>query len=301
MSITKAVLPVAGLGTRLLPASKAIPKEMITVVDRPTIQYVADEAVAAGISEIILVTHTSKAAIENHFAVNPKLEASLKSKGKQALLAELQAILPAHVRVTATLQHQPLGLGHAILCARDLVGESPFVVMLPDVLINNPEHPGSDLQQMIEAFERSGHNQIMVQSVSRDKISQYGVVDTQGQQPEPGESLPLKALVEKPALDEAPSNLAVVGRYVLGPRIFHWLAQTPADASGEIQLTDALVHLLEEQNLDAYHLCGKTYDCGSKAGYLEAIIAYGLQHPELGRAFANLMRTHLETGTTQEV
>lgn len=298
--IRKAVLPVGGLGTRFLPASKAIPKEMITVVDRPVIQYVVDEAVAAGIREIVLVTHPAKKAIEDHFDVHYEIEAELEKKGKTELLARLKAIVPADVRVISVRQGRPLGLGHAVLCAREVIGDDPFAVLLPDVLVDG-EGLGrrNDLARMVEAWNESSQAQIMVAQVPRDKVSQYGIVGLESGGGEEsaqatlagGETARIRGMVEKPAPQDAPSDLAVVGRYILPARIFELLARTPPGAGGEIQLTDAIAALLDEQPVAAYSMLGQTYDCGSVPGYLEATLRYGLRHPEHGARLAALLPT----------
>lgn len=293
MTVKKAVLPVAGLGTRFLPASKAIPKEMITVVDKPVIQYVVDEAIAAGIKEIVLVNHSAKRAIEDHFDVHYELENELERRGKEELLKVMRSILPADVRVVSVRQGQALGLGHAVMCAREVVGDAPFVVMLPDVLVDSyHQAPGSqpDLAAMVQRFQTSQRAQIMVEQVPAELVSQYGVVALDGTVPAAGQSQPMTGVVEKPAQADAPSDLAVVGRYVLPGRIFELLADTKPGAGNEIQLTDAIAALIKEQTVEAYRMQGKTYDCGSKLGYLEATLAYGLRHPEVGEGFARLIK-----------
>lgn len=290
--IKKAVLPVAGLGTRFLPASKAIPKEMITVVDKPVVQYVVEEAVAAGITEIVLVTHALKKSIEDHFDVHYELEAELERKGKTALLKALRGIVPAGVRVVSVRQGRPLGLGHAVLCARDVIGDDPFAVLLPDVLVDDSGvGGGNDLSRMVAAWDQHHAAQIMVQQVPISSVDQYGVVSLQGDAPGAGQSLPMTAVVEKPKPEQAPSDLAVVGRYILPARIFALLAETAPGAGGEIQLTDAIADLIREQPVDAYRMVGATYDCGSKIGYLEATLRYALRHPELGAPFSALLET----------
>jgi UTP--glucose-1-phosphate uridylyltransferase len=298
MMVRKAILPVAGLGTRFLPASKAIPKEMITVVDRPVIQYVVAEAVAAGIREIVLVNHAAKAAIENHFDVHYELETELARKGKDALLKVLRDIVPPEVRVISVRQGRPLGLGHAVLCAREVIGDEPFAVMLPDVLVDAVPagaavEAENDLSRMLARFAEGGHSQVMVEAVPRERVNQYGIVDLAGAEPAAGESMPMQGVVEKPSPEQAPSQLSVVGRYVLPPRLFTLLAETAPGAGGEIQLTDAIAALMREQPVAAYRMLGKTYDCGSKLGYLEATLAYGLRHPELGAGFRDLVQQAL--------
>ncbi len=288
--IKKAVLPVAGLGTRFLPASKAIPKEMITVVDKPVVQYVVEEAVAAGITEIVLVNHALKKAIEDHFDVHYELEAELEKKNKTALLEVVRNIVPAGVRVISVRQGRPLGLGHAVLCAREVIGAAPFAVLLPDVLVDGDGLTGAnDLARMLQAYEQHQAAQVMVQQVPMSRVDQYGVVSLSGAAPQAGQSVPMTGVVEKPMPADAPSDLAVVGRYVLPARIFELLANTAPGAGNEIQLTDAIAALIREQKVEAYRMMGATYDCGSKIGYLEATLRYGLRHPEVGAPFRDLI------------
>ena len=286
--IKKAILPVAGLGTRFLPASKAIPKEMVTVVDRPAIEYVVREAVAAGIEQIILVTHSSKASIENYFDRNFELETTLEQKQKLDLLKEITEILPAHVSVVSVRQPQPLGLGHAVLCAKDIVGNEAFAVLLPDVLVKN-QSCDNDLSLMIQRFEQSQAAQIMVEAVPDHLVDQYGIVDV-AISPNEGESAIMQGIVEKPAIGTAPSNLSVVGRYILPAEIMSLLENTPRGAGNEIQLTDAIAALQQSQNVEAYRMKGQTFDCGSKLGYLKAVLHYGIEHPKLGEDFKGLIK-----------
>ena len=286
--IKKAILPVAGLGTRFLPASKSIPKEMVTVVDRPAIEYVVREAVAAGIEQIILVTHSSKASIENYFDRNFELEATLEHKKKFDLLKEITDIVPAHVSVVSVRQPQPLGLGHAVLCAKSIVGNDDFAVLLPDVLVKAKSEQ-NDLARMIQRFDESHAAQIMVEAVSDDLVDQYGIVDV-ATIPQEGQSQIMQGIVEKPAVGAAPSNLSVVGRYVLPAKIMQLLEQTPKGAGNEIQLTDAIAMLQESEQVEAYRMQGQTFDCGSKLGYLKAILHYGIEHLQLGHDFKNLIR-----------
>lgn len=289
MKVTKAVLPVAGLGTRFLPASKAIPKEMVTVVDKPVIQYVVEEALAAGINEIVLVTHSSKKAIEDHFDVNYELEAELERRGKHELLQVLRDIAPPQLKVTAVRQGRALGLGHAVYCARPVVGDEPFAVLLPDVLVEQ-QGAENDLKLMTQRFvETGGHAQIMVEPVPEELVSQYGVVDVHGVDLQPGQHALMSRMVEKPPREEAPSNLAVVGRYVLPARIFELLETTQPGAGGEIQLTDAIAELMRGEGVEAWHISARSHDCGSKLGYLEATIAYGVEHPQLGADFRAML------------
>lgn len=281
--IKKAILPVAGLGTRFLPASKSIPKEMVTVVDRPAIEYVVREAVEAGIEQIILVTHSSKASIENYFDRNFELETTLEQKKKFDLLKEITDILPKHVSVVSVRQPQPLGLGHAVLCAKDIVGDEAFAVLLPDVLVKN-QNCDNDLSLMIQRFEQSQAAQIMVEAVPDHLVDQYGIVDV-AVTPNEGESITMQGIVEKPAVGTAPSNLSVVGRYILPTQIMGLLADTPRGAGNEIQLTDAIAALQRSETVEAYRMKGQTFDCGSKLGYLKAVLHYGIEHPKLGAEF----------------
>ena len=286
--IKKAILPVAGLGTRFLPASKSIPKEMVTVVDRPAIEYVVKEAVAAGIEQIILVTHSSKASIENYFDRNFEIETTLENKKKFDLLKEITEILPKNVSVVSVRQPQPLGLGHAVLCAKAVIGDDDFVVLLPDVLVkeNGIEN---DLARMIRRFDTSKASQIMVEAVPDHLVDQYGIVDVT-QSPAEGESIVMQGIIEKPAVGTAPSNLSVVGRYVLSAKIMQLLENTPKGAGNEIQLTDAIAALQKIENVEAYRMQGQTFDCGSKIGYLKAVLHYGIEHPKLGEEFKRLIQ-----------
>jgi len=286
--IKKAILPVAGLGTRFLPASKSIPKEMVTVVDRPAIEYVVREAVEAGIEQIILVTHSSKASIENYFDRNFELETTLEQKKKFDLLKEITDILPKHVSVVSVRQPQPLGLGHAVLCAKDIVGDEAFAVLLPDVLVKN-QSCDNDLSLMIQRFEQSQAAQIMVEAVPDHLVDQYGIVDV-AVTPNEGESITMQGIVEKPAVGTAPSNFSVVGRYILPAQIMGLLADTPRGAGNEIQLTDAIAALQRSETVEAYRMKGQTFDCGSKLGYLKAVLHYGIEHPKLGAEFKGLIQ-----------
>ena len=283
----KAVIPVAGLGTRMLPATKAIPKEMLPVVDKPLIQYVVKEAIAAGIKEIILVTHSSKNSIENHFDKSFELEATLEKRVKRQLLAEVQNICPKDVTIMHIRQGEAKGLGHAVLCAHPLVGDSPFAVLLPDVLIDEvASDPLKDnLAEMVKMFVETSVSQIMVEPVPQDKVSDYGIANINGERLAAGESLPMTEIVEKPSVKDAPSNLAVVGRYVLSANIWPLLEKTPLGAGDEIQLTDAIAMLMEKEQVNAYFMKGKSHDCGSKLGYMKANIEYGLRHKTIGADF----------------
>jgi UTP--glucose-1-phosphate uridylyltransferase len=289
--LKKIVIPVAGLGTRVLPASKVIPKEMLTVVDKPVIQYVIEEAVAAGFKEIILVTRASKKSIENHFEPHAELEVALEQKGKTELLDSVRDILPTDVTISTVFQDEPLGLGHAVLCTAALIGDDDFAVSLPDVLIFHPDGDyAHDLKAMVAEFKQNRAVQIMVEAVPDDKVSSYGIVDCGGAELHPGGSQNVIAMVEKPSIYSAPSNQSIIGRYVLPARIMTLLKETRPGAGGEIQLTDAINALIAEMPVQAYSMQGCTYDCGNKLGYLLANIQYGLNHPEIGGALATWLR-----------
>ncbi|WP_372770751.1 UTP--glucose-1-phosphate uridylyltransferase GalU [Pseudoalteromonas sp.] len=295
MKVQKAVLPVAGLGTRMLPATKAIPKEMLPLVDKPLIQYVVKEAVEAGIKEIVLVTHSSKNSIENHFDTSFELEATLEARVKRSLLDEVRAIVPKDVTIISVRQPQPLGLGHAVLCAKPIVGNEPFAVLLPDVIVDEYESDlkKDNLAQMIARFEETNASQIMVEPVPTEQVNQYGVVDIADAVLEQGDSAVITDMVEKPAIADAPSNLAITGRYVLSAKTWELLEFTPPGAGGEIQLTDALHSLRKLESLEAYHLKGKSHDCGSKLGYLMANVEYTLRCGKLGADFKNELTNFL--------
>lgn len=296
-AVRKAILPVAGLGTRMLPATKAIPKEMLPVVDRPLIEYVVREAIAAGIKEIVLVTHSSKNSIENHFDKSFELEATLEKRVKRQLLAEIQNICPKDVTIMHIRQGEAKGLGHAILCAHPLVGDQPFVVLLPDVLIDDAscDLKTDNLSDMVKQFGETGISQIMVEPVAKETVDQYGIADVNGETLTPGVSLPISQIVEKPAVDKAPSNLAVVGRYVLSADIWPLLEKTPLGAGDEIQLTDAIAMLMEKQPVNAYMMKGKSHDCGSKLGYMKANVEYALRHKSLKNDFKAYLKELIKT------
>lgn len=292
VKVLKAVLPVAGLGTRMLPATKATPKEMLPLVDKPLIQYVVNEAVAAGIKEIVLVTHASKNSIENHFDTSFELEATLEARVKRSLLEEVRSIVPTDVTVISVRQSAPLGLGHAVLAARPIVGNNPFAIMLPDVIIDKYKSNSKtdNLSQMINRFNKTGFNQVMVEPVPQEQVHQYGVVDLAGKKINAGENAAIKNMVEKPNNDEAPSNLAITGRYVVSTAIWDLLEYTPPGAGGEIQLTDALLQLRHLETLEAYHLRGKSHDCGSKLGYMLANVEYAMQSSQMGQEFTQQVK-----------
>jgi UTP--glucose-1-phosphate uridylyltransferase len=287
--VRKAVLPAAGLGTRFLPATKAQPKEMLAVVDKPQIQYVVEECVASGIDHIIIVTGRGKSSIEDHFDRSPELEHFLEQKGKKDLAKLVRAISDL-VQVSYTRQKEPLGLGHAVLVAKDLVGDEPFAVLLGDVLIPG-ENPAT--RQLIAAYEATGVGAIAVEEVPKDKTHLYGIVDGEPapQPPFGARLMRIRDLVEKPKPEEAPSNLAITGRYVLPPAIFHCLERTKPGAGGEIQLTDGMRILAQEQGLWAYIYDGISYDAGDKLGFLKATVELALQNKELGESFRNYLKT----------
>jgi len=291
--ITKAVIPVAGLGTRMLPATKAIPKEMLPIVDKPLIQYIVDECVAADLTEIVLVTHSSKNSIENHFDKSFELETTLENRVKRQLLDEVKAICPKGVTIMHVRQGEAKGLGHAVFKAKPVIGDSPFVVVLPDVILDDARSDLSteNLAAMLARYDEVGHSQIMVEPVPMDMVSNYGVVDCKGHQLAVGESKAMTAIVEKPDADKAPSNLAVVGRYVLSEKIWDLLEFTPPGAGDEIQLTDAIATLMKLETVEAFHMTGKSHDCGSKLGYMKANVEYGLRHNELGEEFKAYLQT----------
>ena len=274
--IRKAVFPVAGLGTRFLPATKANPKEMLPIVDKPLIQYAAEEAEMAGVEELIFVTSSSKRAIEDHFDKNYELESELEKKGKDDLLEIVRNVVPPNITCVYVRQAEALGLGHAVLCAKPVVGNEPFAVILADDLIYTDEN--FVLGQMISAFDDHNCSILGVEEVPQDETDKYGIVDPEESD---GRITHVKNIVEKPAPADARSNLAVVGRYILTPAIFSHLENIPRGAGGEIQLTDAIEKLLHDEQVLAYRFEGRRYDCGSKLGYLQATVEYALKHPEL--------------------
>jgi UTP--glucose-1-phosphate uridylyltransferase len=283
--VRTAVFPVAGLGTRFLPATKAMPKEMLTVVDRPLIQYAVDEAREAGIEHCVFVTGRNKGVIEDHFDRQFELEETLSHRGKSAALDELQRDLPQAGQTSFTRQQEPLGLGHAVWCARELVGDEPFALLLPDMLFKGT--PGV-LKQMIDTYEITGGNVVAVEEVPHDQVSSYGVV---GRGSGPNEGFRITQMVEKPRPADAPSNLIISGRYILQPEIFNLLADQPRGAGGEIQITDAMQTLMRSQPFTGVKYRGRSFDCGSKIGFLMANVAYALDRDDLGEAF----RTELQT------
>ena len=278
--INKAVFPVAGLGTRTLPATKALAKEMLTLVDRPIVQHAVEEALGAGITELIFVTAQSKQIIRDHFRPNPKLERELAQRGKQELLERVKNIPPAGIDCHYVIQREPLGLGHAVLCARALVGDEPFAVLLPDDLVHHPET--TCLQQMMEIYRERNSSVVAVENVAGEQVSRYGIVETAAA---PDGAKRMKSIVEKPAPGEAPSTLAVVGRYVFTPSIMPLLETTPGGAGNEIQLTDAIGTLIEKEDVYLCEFQGRRYDCGSILGYMKANVEYALRHETIGPEF----------------
>jgi UTP--glucose-1-phosphate uridylyltransferase len=282
--ISKAVFPVAGLGTRFLPATKASPKEMLPIVDKPLIQHAVEEAAAAGITEMIFVTGRGKRSIEDHFDKAYELEAELAAHGKTRQLEEVRNLLPRDISYAYVRQVDALGLGHAVLCARQLVDNEPFAVVLADDLIDAKTPV---LRQMVDRFEECGHSLLGVQNVPRETTGQYGIVSAERSE---GRLHRISAIVEKPKPSEAPSTLGVVGRYVLTPRIFDHLRTLAAGTGGEVQLTDAIAKLLRNEIVSAYEFEGTRYDCGSKLGYLKATVALALRHPEVAEGFSEYLR-----------
>jgi UTP--glucose-1-phosphate uridylyltransferase len=285
VKVTKAVFPVAGMGSRFLPATKASPKEMMPIVDKPLIQYAFEEAAAAGITDMIFITGRNKRAIEDHFDKAYELEAELSARGKDELLGRVQEVVPKSVNCIYIRQAEPLGLGHAVLCARSVVGDQPFAVLLADDLID-AKRPV--IGQMAELYETNGCSILGVQDIPREQTDQYGVVAVD---PRSGDLARVTAIVEKPKPQAAPSTLAVVGRYILTPRIFGHLEKRQSGAGGEIQLTDAIAALLREEQVLAYRFEGRRYDCGSKLGYLQATVDFGTRHPEVGKAFVSFLQS----------
>ena len=285
--IKKAIFPVAGLGTRFLPATKASPKEMLPIVDKPLIQYAVEEAIDAGCTEMVFVTGRNKRSIEDHFDKAYELETELAMRHKDKLLEHVRDILPPDITCLYIRQAEALGLGHAVLCARAAVGDEPFAVILADDLIDAPQ---GALKQMVDIYKQSGNSVLGVETVDPAQTGSYGIVETEKLK----NFQRITNIVEKPKPAEAPSNLAVVGRYILTPRIFDLLTNLPRGAGGEIQLTDGIARLLDHEFVLAHAFEGTRYDCGSKLGYLEATLAYGLKHPETGAAFRELLQRYAQ-------
>jgi UTP--glucose-1-phosphate uridylyltransferase len=286
-TIKKAVFPVAGLGSRFLPATKAQPKEMLPIVDKPLIQYAVEEAVAAGITEMIFITGRNKRAIEDHFDKAYELEAELEAAGKKLLLEFVQQVIPKHITCIYIRQSAPLGLGHAVLCARPVIGDEPFAVLLADDFMDVDEGETPVLAQMTALFAREGSSLLAVHDVPRIETKQYGIVSVRPYLPNLEQ---VDSIVEKPLPEAAPSTLAVVGRYILNNRIFEHLEGLGKGAGGEIQLTDGIASLMKAERVLAYRYAGQRYDCGSKIGYLKATVAMGLKHPETRDAFSAYLR-----------
>ena len=283
-----AVLPVAGFGTRVLPATKTIPKEMLPVVDRPALQYVVDEALEAGIEHFVFITGRQKSAIENYFDSAYELEDALQRKKKTTIFDELKSMQPREGSMSFVRQQAAKGLGHAVWCARDIVGDQPFAVLLPDVLVQSKR---SCLAQMMDAYQDVGGNIIAVDAVPEDKVSSYGVIKPKaGEDYRDKQLIQMDGMVEKPAQKDAPSNLKITGRYILQPELMKLLKDQEAGAGGEIQLTDAMARLMEDQSFHAFVYDGQDYDCGSKIGYLEAVMAYAKIHPDIGEEAKALIK-----------
>jgi UTP--glucose-1-phosphate uridylyltransferase len=287
--IRKAVLPVAGLGTRFLPATKAVPKEMLTIVDRPIIQYVVDEARAAGIEHIVFVTGRNKQVIEDHFDMAYELEDTLKARNKTAALELLEEHRPQPGSTSFTRQQAPLGLGHAIWCARDIIGDEPFAILLPDMIIKSKV---SCLKQMVDLYDQTGGNIIAVEEVPDDQTHNYGVVELAEKINDNASRI--SNMVEKPAPGTAPSNLMITGRYILQPEIFDLLSNQDSGAGGEIQLTDSMLSLMQDQHFASVKFEGTSYDCGSKTGFLTANIAFGMDDPALAEDLVPFMREMIQ-------
>lgn len=286
--VTTAVFPVAGMGTRFLPVTKSAPKEMLPIVDKPLIQYVVEEAIAAGIDQLILVTSYSKHAVEDYFDTNFELETRLAEKGKVDMLEMIRNIVPPNVDIVYVRQHDPLGLGHAVLCAKKIVGDEPFAVLLADDIIDCGQT--YCLEKMIAQYNKTGASILAVEEVPKSETDKYGVVSLADNPTVPSQ---IDAIVEKPHPDDAPSNLAVIGRYVLTPRIFELLESTESGVGGEIQLTDAIAQLLKEQPVSAFAFDGTRYDCGNKLGFLSATIAYALKRPDISSEFKQFLRENI--------
>ncbi len=291
MIIKKAIFPVAGLGTRFLPATKAMPKEMLPVVDKPIIQYAVEEALASGIEQLVFVTGSGKTALENHFDRSYELEDTLRKRGKDDLLKTIESLVPKSGTIVYTRQSEPLGLGHAIWCARDIVGDEPFAVLLADDLIQSDVPV---LYQMIKEFDRLRASMVATIEVPKEETFKYGILDAEKAY---NGTVRIRTMIEKPAPEEAPSNLAAIGRYIFTPRIFDFLGQLKKGAGNEIQLTDSMVNLLEEQPIFGYKFKGTRFDCGDKAGFQMANLAFALEHPEIKHTLAKYVEECLANQT----
>ncbi len=290
--VRKAILPVAGLGTRMLPATKSVPKEMLPIVDKPIIQYIVREAYDAGIREIILVTSSQKSSIENYFDDNDELESTLEQSMKNELLDDIRAICPADLNILQVRQGSAKGLGHAIFSAKAAVDNEPVAILLPDVLIEEcrESQDQSNLGKMIEYFNETGLSQVMVEKVAKADVKHYGIVDVGNQSMQPGDSAEILAMVEKPKVDEAPSNLAITGRYIVDSAIWQMFEDMSQGVADEFQFTDTLAAMLKERKVQAFYMQGVSFDCGSKLGYMKAMIKYGLEHEELGLALTDFVK-----------
>ena len=293
-NIKKAVIPVAGLGTRMLPATKAIPKELLPVYDRPIIEHVVKEAIAGGVTEIIFVTRSGKEAIENHFDAHYELEHRLEKKGKETILGTVKNVVPEGIKISSVRQSDALGLGHAVLCAKHLLNNEPFAVLLPDVLVLDQESRDNSYSfaQLVKAWDETGAGQVMVERVNPELVESYGIADLGNVELEPFKSVALKGLVEKPSPDHAPSNLAVLGRYVLPSKVLELLEDTGVGVGGEIQLTDALDTLLDTDGLNAFETDAEVHDCGNKQGFLSANLAVAMRDPETKIVIKELIRSN---------
>ncbi|KHN62685.1 UTP--glucose-1-phosphate uridylyltransferase [Dickeya fangzhongdai] len=297
MTALKAIIPVAGLGMNLLPVTKAIPKEMLPLVDRPVIEKIVNECVNAGIKEIVLVTHASKNAIENHFDTSFELESMLEERAKRQLLAEVQSICPPGVTIMNVRQGQTLGLGHAVSCAHPIVGNSPFVVVLPDVVMDDASADQSkdNLALLISRFEQTGHSQVLVKHRPYEVLPEYSIVECENALNQAGDASAITSMIEKPELAPVEgSDLSAVGRYVLTAEAWPILENTLAGAWGRIQLTDAIAELIKTQQVDAVQMAGRSFNCGRKMGYVQAFVSYGLRNPELGGVFKTKIKALLE-------
>jgi UTP--glucose-1-phosphate uridylyltransferase len=286
--IRKAVFPVAGLGTRFLPATKAAPKEMLPVVDKPLIQYAVEEAYAAGIRHMVFVTGRSKRAIEDHFDTAYELETELEQAQKDELLALVRSVQPDDMVCAYVRQNRMLGLGHAVLCAEPLVGNEPFAVLLADDLMVGPQGEEGVMAQMVRAYAQQGRSILAVQEVPQDQVRRYGIV---AGEPAGRQMIRVEQIVEKPSPDKAPSRMGVAGRYILTPGIFEEIRNQPTGVGGEIQLTDAIARLMQREAVYAFQYAGKRYDCGSKEGFLEATVELALQHPQVGESFRQYLQS----------
>ena len=292
--IKKAVIPVAGLGTRMLPATKAIPKELLPVYNRPIIEHVVREAIAGGVTEIIFVTRSGKEAIENHFDAHYELEHRLEKKGKETILGTVKNVVPEGIKISSVRQSDALGLGHAVLCAKHLLNNEPFAVLLPDVLVLDQESRDNNYSfaQLVKAWDETGVGQVMVERVNPEVVERYGIADLGNVALEPFKSVALKGLVEKPSPEHAPSNLAVLGRYVLPSKVLELLGDTAAGVGGEIQLTDALDTLLDTDGLNAFETDAEVHDCGNKQGFLSANLAVGMRYAETKIVIKKLFKSN---------